>query len=89
VGVPVLLPSVLGGILLLFGSGFAAYATADTLTAGTVTLVPIQIGEVLNGNVISGEQNIGYALGFGMLVVLSITMIFYGLVRRRASRWLR
>lgn len=89
VGVPVLLPSVLGGMLLLFGSGFAAYATADTLTAGTVTLVPIQIGEVLNGNVISGQENIGYAVGFGMLVVLSITMILYGLVRRRASRWLR
>ncbi|MGA2527903.1 MAG: ABC transporter permease subunit [Acidimicrobiales bacterium] len=89
VGVPVLLPSVLGGMLLLFGSGFAAYATADTLTAGTVTLAPIQIGEVLNGNVISGEEHIGYAIGFGMLIVLSITMIFYGLVRRRASKWLR
>ena len=89
VGVPVLLPSVLGGMLLLFGSGFAAYATADTLTAGTVTLAPIQIGEVLNGNVISGEEHIGYAIGFGMLIVLSITMILYGLVRRRASRWLR
>ncbi|MGA2803110.1 MAG: ABC transporter permease [Acidimicrobiales bacterium] len=89
VGIPVLAPSVLGGMLLLFGSGFAAYATADTLTAGTVTLAPIQIGEVLNGNVISGEEHIGYAIGFGMLIVLSITMILYGLVRRRASRWLR
>jgi putative spermidine/putrescine transport system permease protein len=89
VGIPVLLPSVLGGMLLLFGSSFAAYATADTLTAGTVTLVPIQIGAVLNGNVIAGEEHIGYALGFGMLVVLTVTMVLYGLVRRRASRWLR
>jgi putative spermidine/putrescine transport system permease protein len=89
VGVPVLLPSVLGGMLLLFGSAFAAYATAETLTAGTVTLVPIQIGAVLNGNVIAGEEHIGYALGFGMLVVLTVTMVLYGLVRRRASRWLR
>jgi putative spermidine/putrescine transport system permease protein len=89
VGIPVLLPSVLGGMLLLFGSAFSAYATADTLTAGTVTLTPIQIGAVLNGNVIAGEQNIGYALGFGMLIVLSVTMILYGLVRKRASRWLR
>ena len=89
VGFPVLLPSILGGMLLLFGSGFAAYATADTLTAGSVTLAPIQIGAVLNGNVIAGEENIGYAIGFGMLIVLSITMILYGLVRRRASRWLR
>jgi putative spermidine/putrescine transport system permease protein len=89
VGIPVLLPSVLGAMLLLFGSGFAAYATADTLTAGTVTLVPIQISSFLNGNVISGQEHVGYALGFGMLIVLSITMILYGLVRRRASRWLR
>ena len=89
VGIPVLLPSVLGAMLLLFGSAFAAYATADTLTAGTVTLAPIQIGAFLNGNVISGEENIGYAIGFGMLVVLTITMILYALVRRRASRWLR
>jgi putative spermidine/putrescine transport system permease protein len=89
VGLPVLLPSILGGVLLLFGSGFAAYATADTLTAGTVTLAPIQIGAVLNGNVIAGEENIGYAIGFGMLIVLTLTMILYGLVRRRASRWLR
>lgn len=89
VGLPVLLPSVLGGMLLLFGSAFAAYATADTLTAGTVTLAPIQIGAVLNGNVIAGQENIGYAIGFGMLVVLTVTMILYGLVRRRASRWLR
>lgn len=89
VGIPVLLPSVLGGMLLLFGSGFAAYATADTLTAGTVTLAPIQIGAVLNGNVIAGEENIGYAIGFGMLLVLTVTMLLYALVRRRASKWLR
>lgn len=89
VGLPVLLPSVLGGMLLLFGSALAAYATADTLTAGTVTLVPIQIGEVLDGNVLAGETHIGYALGFGMLVILAVTMVLYSLVRKRASRWLR
>lgn len=89
VGVPVLMPSVLGGILLLFGSAFAAYATAQTLTTGIIALSPIQIGNLLNGNVIANQQNVGYAIGFGMLVILSITMILYGLVRRRASKWLR
>jgi len=89
VGIPVLLPSVLGGMLLLFGSGFAAYATAETLTAGTVTLAPIQIGAILNGDVITNENGLGFAIGFGMLLILSVTMILYGLVRRRASRWLR
>lgn len=89
VGIPVLLPSVLGGMLLLFGSAFAAYATAETLTTGIIALAPIQIGNFLNGNVISGQVNVGYAIAFGMLIVLSVTMIFYGLVRRRASKWLQ
>jgi putative spermidine/putrescine transport system permease protein len=89
VGIPVLLPSILGGMLLLFGSAFAAYATADSLTAGTVTLAPIQIGAVLNGNVIAGEENVGYAIGLGMLIVLAGTMLLYALVRRWASKWLR
>ena len=88
VGVPVLLPSVLGGMLLLFGSAFAAYATAESLTTGIIALSPIQIGNFINGNVISGQTHAGYAIAFGMLVILSVTMIAYGLVRKRASRWL-
>ena len=36
VGVPVLMPSLLGAIILLFGNAFAAYATAYSLTSGTV-----------------------------------------------------
>ncbi len=89
VGIPVLMPSVLGGMLLLFGSAFAAYATAQSLTTGIIALSPIQIGALLDGNVISNQVNLGYAIGFGMLVVLSVTMVLYGLVRRRASKWLR
>ena len=89
VGIPVLLPSILGGMLLLFGSAFAAYATAETLTLGLISLSPIQIGNYLNGNVIAGQTHVGYAIAFGMLVILSITMILYSLVRRRASKWLR
>ncbi len=89
VGVPVLLPSILGGMLLLFGSAFAAYATAESLTLGLIALSPIQIGNFLNGNVIAGQVNVGYAIALGMLIILSITMILYGLVQRRASKWLR
>lgn len=89
VGIPVLMPSILGGMLLLFGSAFAAYATAQSLTLGLIALSPIQIGNFLNGNVIAGETNVGYAIAFGMLVILTVTMVLYSLVRKRASRWLR
>src|ERR1700722_11597105 len=89
VGLPVLAPAVLGGLFLLFGSGFSAYATAEALTAGTIAITPIQIGDILNGNVLSGEANLAYALGFAMIVILLISVVGYALLRRRTSRWLR
>jgi len=89
VGIPVLMPSILGGMLLLFGSAFAAYATAESLTLGLIALSPIQIGNFLNGNVIAGETHVGYAIAFGMLIILAVTMVLYSLVRKRASKWLR
>jgi putative spermidine/putrescine transport system permease protein len=85
----VLAPSVLGAVLLLFGSSLSAYATAEALTAGSIALTPIQIGTFLNGNVIAGEQNVGKALGFGLIVVIAVVMVFYAFLQRRASKWLR
>jgi putative spermidine/putrescine transport system permease protein len=89
VGGPVLLPSFLGCLLLLFGSAFSAYATAEALTGGTVALTPIQIGALLNGNVVAGQQNLGYALGLIMVVIIAVVMIGYTILQRRAARWLR
>jgi putative spermidine/putrescine transport system permease protein len=89
VGGPVLFPSFLGCLLLLFGGAFSAYATAEALTGGTVALTPIQIGALLNGNVLAGQENLGYALGLIMIVIIAIVMIGYTIVQRRAARWLR
>jgi putative spermidine/putrescine transport system permease protein len=89
VGGPVLLPSFVGCVLLLFGGGLSAYATAEALTGGTVALTPIQIGALLNGNVLAGQENLGYALGLILVVIIGIVMIGYTLLQRRAARWLR
>ena len=89
VGIPVLMPAVLGSTFLLFGSAFSAYATAEALTLGTIALTPIQIGAILQGNVLAGETNIAYALAFAMIVILMVSVVAYGLLRRRTSRWLR
>jgi putative spermidine/putrescine transport system permease protein len=89
VGGPVLFPSFLGCLLLLFGSAFSAYATAEALTGGTVALTSIQIGALLNGNVIAGQENLGYALGLIMVAIIAIIMVLYTFVQRRAARWLR
>jgi putative spermidine/putrescine transport system permease protein len=84
---PVLMPSLLGAVILLFGNSFAAYATAYSLTSGTgLPLVPILIGNDLTGNVYSNPHE-GQALAFGMFVVLAAMMLFYIPLQRRASRW--
>ncbi|MGA7836089.1 MAG: ABC transporter permease subunit [Acidimicrobiales bacterium] len=89
IGLPVLMPSILGSTLLLFGSGLSAYATAEALTGGTIALTPIQIGAFLDGNVISNQVNVGYALGFVMIVMMLVSIVGYFFLQRRASRWLR
>ena len=87
IGVPVLFPSILGAVILLFGNAFAAYATAYALTSGTgLPLVPILIGNDLSGNVFTNPHE-GQALAFGMFAVLAAMMIFYIPLQRRASRW--
>jgi len=89
IGGPVLMPSFLGCLLLLFGSAFSAYATAEALTSGTIPLTAIQIGSFLNGNVLAGQQNVGKALGLGMVLIIAVLMVFYALLQRRAARWLQ
>jgi len=88
VGGPVLFPAFLGCVLLLFGSAFSAYATAEALD-NTIALTPIQIGALENGNVLAGKENIGYALGLFMVVIIAVVMIIYTILQRRAARWLR
>jgi putative spermidine/putrescine transport system permease protein len=89
VGGPVLAPSFLGSVLLLFGGAFSAFATAQALTSGSIAITPIQIGSFLNGNVLSGQENVGKALGVGMVAIIAVVMVVYALLQRRASRWLR
>ncbi|MEY9928479.1 putative spermidine/putrescine transport system permease protein [Catenulispora sp. GP43] len=89
VGGPLLAPPFLGALLLLFANAFAAYATAYALSTGSVPLVPIQIGSVMSGNVLAGQENIGNALGLWMIVVVGLVVVAYTLLQRRTARWLR
>src|SRR5204863_8587006 len=86
IGGPILMPSLLGAVILLFGNAFAAYATAYSLTAGTVNLVPILIGAYYSGNVLD-NPHLAQALAFGMFVVLALMMVVYIPLQRRAARW--
>jgi putative spermidine/putrescine transport system permease protein len=88
VALPVLLPSLLGSMILLFGNAFGAQATAYQLTGGFINLVTILIGNQLTGDVLH-NVGLGYALAMGMVVILGITLIAYTFLQRRSERWLR
>ena len=60
-----------------------------TIAMMTTMMTPIQIGALLNGNVVAGQENLGYALGVLMVVIIAIVMIGYTILQRRAAKWLR
>jgi len=84
--IPVLFPAFLSSCLLLFASGFSAYATAAAMSNGTIPLVPLVIGNLVDGNVIAGEANQGDALAMGMIFVSIIVFAFYAVVLRIARK---
>ena len=87
IGLPLLTPALLGGFLLLFSNAFSAYATAYALSSGGARLVPVQIRFFLQGNTITGKDNLGYALAAWMIIIMFITMTGYLIIRRRAEKW--
>lgn len=89
VAAPVLAPAFLGATLLLFANAFSAYATAAALVSQGSPIVPLQIRAFLTSEVILGRQNLGKALGLGMIVVVAAVMGLYALLQRRTARWLR
>jgi putative spermidine/putrescine transport system permease protein len=86
VGVPILAPAALGGALLLFVNAFTAYATAYVLNPSGA-LVPLQIRFVLQGNVISGEQDLGNAIVAWVIVLLLASLVAMTLLQRRTLMW--
>jgi putative spermidine/putrescine transport system permease protein len=88
VATPVLLPNVLGATALLFCSSFSAYATAQALTNGTLSLTSLQIGNALSGNVLTSQQNVAAALALDMIILVVPLTVLYLAMQRRTSRWL-
>ena len=87
IALPILMPSLLSSIILLFGNAFGAYATAYALTGGFLNLIPIQIGAQMRGDVLH-DPNLGYALALGMVVIMTLCILGYTTLQKRASRWL-
>lgn len=88
IALPVLLPSILGAMILLFGNAFGAYATAYALTGGTLPIVTIQIGAQIRGDVLH-NPGLGYAMAMGMVFIMALSLAAYSWLQKLSERWLR
>ncbi len=85
---PVLWPSFLGTVVLLFANAFGAIATAYALTGSSLNIVPILLYAQIRGDVLH-NPNLGYALAFGMIVITGVANALYIWFRTRSERWLK
>lgn len=88
VALPVLWPSLLGTTLLLFANSFGAVATAYGLTGSSLNIVTILLYAQIRGDVLH-DQNLGYALALGMILITGLSNGAYIWLSSRSQRWLR
>jgi putative spermidine/putrescine transport system permease protein len=88
VALPVLTPSILGTMILLFGNAFGAHATAYALTGGLFDLATLLIGRQISGDVLH-NPGLGYAVAMGMVFIMAFSILIYTFLQRRSERWLR
>jgi putative spermidine/putrescine transport system permease protein len=86
--IPVLWPSFLGTVILLFANSFGAIATAYALTGSSLNIVPILLYAQIRGDVLH-NPHLGYALAFGMIFITGLANVFYIWFRTRSERWLK
>jgi putative spermidine/putrescine transport system permease protein len=86
--IPVLWPSFLGTVILLFANAFGAIATAYAFTGSSLNIVPILLYAQIRGDVLN-NPHLGYALAFGMIFITGLANIFYIWFRTRSERWLK
>ncbi|HZX97880.1 MAG TPA: ABC transporter permease subunit [Dermatophilaceae bacterium] len=85
---PILAPSFVGAMLLLFTNAFSAYATAAALISQGSPIIPLQIGGTLSSEVILGQENVGKAMALGMVAIVAVVMTLYVALERRTTKWL-
>lgn len=84
---PVLAPSFLGSLLLLFANAFSSYATAAALISQGAQIVPLQIRAALISETVLGRSNMAGALALGMIVIMVVLMWGYSALQARTTRW--
>lgn len=88
IGMPLLAPSLLSGFILLFANAFGAYATAYTLAGSRLSLITLQIGFAITGEV-RHAPGTGDALAVVALITMGLCVLAYQLLNARMRSEMR
>lgn len=86
IGIPLLAPSLLAGLVLLFANAYGAYATAYTLVGSRLVLVTTQIAFVVTGEVLH-DPDLAKAMATISLVIMGICIAVYRVAISKARGW--
>ena len=86
IGLPILSPSLIAGFTLLFANAFGAYATAYTLVESQLSLVTLQIGYMIAGEV-RQDPGVGMAMAVLSLMIMGVSIWIYRFTTNRARAW--
>lgn len=81
IGIPVMLPGILGTFSILMANALGAYATAYALTGINYNLLPIRISSMVSGDIFPNFQ-----LGSALAVILAVVMVLILLMNEWMSR---
>ena len=85
IGLPVLLPSILGTFSVLFSNALAAYATAYALMMNSLSLLPIQIAGCFVGEV-KVQRGLGSALSVVMMGIMVVMILLTNSIGRSCRK---
>ena len=74
VGIPVLMPSILGTFSTLFANAVSAYATAYALLMNNFSILPVRISEQFTGDVVQRPQ-FGSALAVVLMLMMTLSIL--------------
>jgi len=86
IGIPLLAPSLVAGLVLLFANAYGAYATAYTLVASRLVLVTTQIAFVVTGEVMH-DPELAKAMATISLVIMALCIGIYRFALSKARGW--
>jgi len=86
IGFPILFPSVLGTLSLLFANAFGAIATAYALTGSSINIVTALLYAQIRGDALQ-NPGLGAALALGMIVIASTANVIYLVINAQTEKW--